>query len=162
MTLSRFRWQEYVPALGNNRELETPLKLEVRTGLTRKELNDWRRRLGENGSETIKALEAAKAVEEVEAIARASTARMAAIVGENIRVVGKHTIDGQPLETVAHYIEVAASLAQGRMVEELTAVVVRCNEFSEDDALFSERLSGGVGTTPRQSAANSKTPTVGR
>src|SRR5687768_12435301 len=36
------RWERYVPALGNNRELEKPFFLKVRAGLTKPEFEAYR------------------------------------------------------------------------------------------------------------------------
>lgn len=139
------RWERYAPDIGNNRELPDGerLELEVRTRLSRDELVDWSRRVqgvvgGGDNAATVKVLE------------------------ECVRLVGTHRIDDKPVTTLLEYYEIITSLLDVSHFKELLAVVTKLNTFSGDDAVFSERLSGGMASTLRRSAAKKDEKTEGR
>ena len=163
MSLTRFKWVEYVPDIGNNRELEAPLTLEVRTGLTRKELQAY----AEGVAKAYKATAALAdrddvTLEEYDAAQATDRAAMVAALDGFVRLKGKHTFDGKPLETMEHYLEALATFVTVAPVKELLGLVSFLNTFTEQDALFSERLSGGLATTPRRSAAKKDEKTGAR
>ncbi len=170
------RWQRYVPDIGDNRDLPDGerLELEVRTGLTRAELRAFVEAMAElkrplvEKSQAILAELKAGTIDASTADARmteAVTASDVAAVGmlaENIRVVGRHTINDKPIESMSDYCGVMSELAGTGAMKELIAVVSRVNSFTEEDALFSERLSGGLASTPRRSAAKNDEKTAAR
>lgn len=166
------KWVRYVPDIGDNREQAEPLTLEVCTGLTRMELSAWRDAISEAKAPLAK--EAQRLSEEVgagrmesgaafAALEEATTASNVATVGiiaQYVRLVGKHTIDGRPVETLADYVGIVSELAGGDALKELLAVVPRLNTLSEEDAVFYARLSGGLATTSRRSAAPKESQTA--
>lgn len=159
------KWVRYIPDIGDNREQSEPLALEVCTGLTRAELSAWRDAISEAKAPLAK--EAQRLSEEVGAgrvtseaafaaldeATKASNDSTVAVISQHVRLVGKHTIGGRPVETLADYVGVVSELAGGDALRELLAVVPRLNTLTEEDAVFYARLSGGLATTPRRSAA---------
>ena len=164
MNLSRYKWVRYVPDIGNNRELETPLLLEVRTGLSRDELRAWSEAVAKAQQPVIDLFDSEPNAPEEKFLATkaATDAEMARVISENVRLVGTHTVDGEPLETMAQYLAIVDRLATSAHAKELIRLVPHLNTLREEDALFSERLSGGLATTPRRSAAKSAGPTGDR
>jgi len=163
VTLTRFKWVEYVPDIGNNRELEAPLTLEVRTGLTRKELQAYAEAVAKTQEETVRvASKEGVTGEEVEAALVHGRAALTDVLREHVRIKGSHSIDGQPLEHIGHYLEAISYLATHSALRELLSLVPKLNTLTEDEALFSGRLSGGLATTPRRSAAKKDEKTGAR
>lgn len=165
MNISRFKWVPYIPDIGDNRTHEFPLTLEVRTGLTRSELKAWGEAVAKAKAPVVKRateLQAALAAGEIqpeqvegelEAAAKASDAAMVAVIEENVRLVGEHTVDGAPLKTMADYAALVGGLAGPSATKELLGIVPRLNTLTEEDSVFYARLSGGLATTQPQSAA---------
>lgn len=168
------KWVRYVPDIGDNREQPEPLELEVCAGLTRAELAAWRdavakakeplvadaQRLADDMKAERIAVDAAFA--ELDAATKKSNAAIASVLGQYVRLVGKHTINGKDVGSLAEYAEAISELAGGDATRELLVVVPRLNTMSEEDAVFYERLSGGLASTPRRSAAPKDEKTAGR
>ena len=146
----RTTWRTWYPDVGDNRALpeEERLALEVQTGLTATQLDDARARY----LEAIKAMPPAASVEDVRLI---SVKAAVAGYGELVRVVGKHTIDGAPVESFEGYFAVLAQAADAgaAALGDVAATVRRFNDFGGPDELFSPRRSGGPASMPRRSAA---------
>ena len=69
------------------------------------------------------------------------------------RLVGKHTLSGAPVATLAEYVAAISALSDGYNVLELVAAVKEANSVGGSTELFSGRRSGGwVGTLAPSSA----------
>lgn len=136
--LTTLRWERYVPDIGDNRALPEAerLELEVATGLTAAQLQG----IATAMSEPLKPEET-------------QVARMADVLSAYVRVRGKHSINGAPVETLAQYLAAVAVLGDSYNVLELTQALRRVNSLTEDDELFSRRQSGGWVSTQRRAAA---------
>lgn len=132
------RWVAFVPDIGTNRKLppSEQLVLEVAASLTKEQLIAFR--------DNINA-----APKEGET---ADDARIR-VLGEHVRLVGKHRIGGEAIEDFRSYVLACLKLADQYNLREVFAAVGYFNSISAADALFSERLSGGTAFTLHQSAA---------
>lgn len=130
---SASRWERYVPNLGENRELERPFFLRVRTNLTRVELGEYLGRY----EEFIK-------VDQDDPVAFAR-------VFEGIVEMGSEplSINGQAVAGLDGYIGVLIGLTGVDLILELVEEVSRLNSVKGTRELFFARLSGGrSGTGP--------------
>ena len=158
------RWERFAPDVGDNRQRpETGrLWLEIKSSATRLELLAFERALKE-----LHRLRAAK-VKEYLATAHSETATAEAFTNDleaivlagyaaalepMARLVGKHTLSGAPVATLAEYVAAISALSDGYNVLELVAAVKEANSVGGSTELFSGRRSGGwVGTLAPSSA----------
>ncbi len=165
--LSLKRWVPYIPDIGDNRAQTAPLTLEVQTGLTRNELRAWgeavaasKRPLAESAGKLSEDLAAGTITAEesnakLMALIAEGDAATLAVLEQHVRLVGRHTIEGAAVESLGDYVRIISELAGADAMKELLKVVPHFNTVTEEDALFSERLSGGQASMLRRSAAKS-------
>lgn len=137
-----FRWERFTPDIGDNLELSEGqrLELEVASGLTGAQL-------AAHSAALTAAFEGAREAPET------LPGRLAEAFAPYVRVVGTHTVDGQPVASLADYLTVVAGLSGVFNLSELAAAVRRYNSVEGTAELFSARRSGGSRTTRGQSAA---------
>jgi hypothetical protein len=121
--LTLWHWEKYAPSLGGNKQLEQPFYLRVKAGLTKAQYQAW--------LETK-----AKTAEEV-------TASLEGIVEMGDEPL---SIGGQPIATLAEYVAIIHEQKGHELLEEMMGAVAWHNTVGVR-ANFSERLSGGKGST---------------
>ncbi len=140
-TLSRLhRWLQYVPDLGDNRELPQPFYLEVASGLTKLQLADYFERM--RGWSQARHESTEGMVEGLEAL-----------LAPHVRM-GKEAlvIDGAPVTSLRAYLALVANLLGESPLFEMLRLVPEYNQVMEGPkATFSARLSGGSASTPTPS-----------
>lgn len=144
-TLSRNRWERYVPDLGENRSLAEAdrLELELASGLTAEELSSLREQMAE-------AVEVGAAGG---GRAKVAAAFATALEGRVRLRGGPHVLDGREVKTLAEYLDVVATIADGYSLYEVGTALIEANVFGGRDELFSQRRSGGWVSTRSQLAA---------
>lgn len=138
------QWRRFAPDIGNNRDLEPEqqLLLEVKVGLSFKELGEYQAALKPAAKEGHEA--------------------MLRLMRDYVRVVGgPHTIGGEQVATLDDYWSAISKYATGALIE-LTTAVPHFNSVSEIQAHFAERRSGGTASTPPRSAAKKDEKTAGQ
>ena len=145
-----FRWERFAPNIGDNLELpeEERLHLEVASGLTREQM-----------------LNLSAAVKAVDWTDRATVARQyAELYAPYVRLVGKHTVDGAPLETLEQLFALALTQADAGLyvLREVMVTLMEFNSLEGSLKLFSARRSGGGPGTASRSAAKGSEQTEGR
>lgn len=175
----RFTFKRWVPDIGNNRELATKdqLALELAAGLTMEQMDALDEALSAVPELDLSAEEAAfnaaETPEEKRRINGESEKKMlAALAGVRtkafepyVRIVGgPHTIEGAPLETLAHYIDFAQTARDGGtlMVAELLTALRAFNSLQGPQELFSLRRSGGLASTGSPSVVKDTPQMAGR
>lgn len=171
----RYSFKKWAPDIGENRELPEPaLYLEIATGLSQAQIDAIDEQL-----KAARSVELAKpdlaALPEAERNAAAMAALkgyieklcdvMADALGPYVRVHGgPHTVDGQPLATLADFLRLTAQSADMGVNAraELEAAVASFNSMEGPDELFSLRRSGGLASTPTRSAAKEDAKTAAR
>lgn len=154
----RTRWKRWAPDVGENRELEggPVLFLELAVDLTPAQLSEAIERIRNWDSEGVASID--------EVHARVGAAYVEALT-PYVRVHGgPHTVDGQPLATLADYVAlVQQSASRGvDQLRELTAALTSFNSMAGPDELFSLRRSGGARSTDAQSTAKADAGTAAR
>ena len=133
------RWVPFVPDIGSNRALPSAqqLVLEVASGLTKEALLAFSE---QTSNPTLLDGETPDA------------ARIR-LLSQHVRLTGgPHTLGGIPVTTLADYANVCIGLSGHYNLRELFSAVGYFNSFSGNDALFSERRSGGTAFTLHRSA----------
>lgn len=133
------RWVAFVPDIGNNRALppDQQLVLEVASSLPKEAMLRF-------GDEI-------KAPPKEGETKDDATIR---VLGQYLRVAGgPHSLGGHVVSNLGDYMRVCIGLAGHYNLRELFSAVGYFNSLSSTDALFSERLSGGMAFTLHQSAA---------
>lgn len=133
------RWTPFVPDIGNNRDLpaEQQFVLEVASGLPK---------------ETLLAFSAAIAAAPDEGETKDDHAIKE--LAKHVRVVGgPHTLGGKEIKDLPDYARLCLTLNGNYNLRELFAAVGYFNSISGDDALFSERRSGGTAFMLHRNAA---------
>lgn len=140
-----FRWQRFVPDLGDNRDLPKPFYLEVAVGITREQLDQ----LLAAGKELHE-----KAYVDGPAGVVAAVDDLAKMLSPFIRM-GKEplVVDGKTVASLRDYLELCASMPNLVNALELPMAVRFCNQLGGDQELFFERLSGGFSSTPAPNGA---------
>lgn len=154
---SRIRWKKWAPDVGENRSLDggPVLFLELATDLTAAQLEAVAEQL----------VAAGEKVETMDELRAAMVARFRAALEPYVRVHGgPHTVDGQPLATLADYL---ALVTQGAglgadHLRELHAALLSFNSVTGPDELFSLRSSGGARSTGVQRPAKADAQTDAR
>lgn len=173
-----WKFEIFCPDLGNNRTCVPPFYFRVKSGLSKLEYRAFCRRfidvMREMGAPSVPALDAEgkplfnedgtpKLVEKEESAAETEArvarelAAFADCLGQAMEMGSEPLqIEGKPVATLAEYVALVASLRTGvAHLMELFDAVVHFNSTEGARALFSGRLSGGVGgtRTPRASGA---------
>ncbi len=164
----RYSFKKWAPDIGENRELPggPVLFLEIATGLSQAQMEAIAEQLKAARSvELAKPDLAALPEGERNAAARAALqGYIEALCGVMVDALspyvrvhgGPHTVDGQPLATLADFLRLTAQSADMGVNAraELEAAVATFNSMEGPDELFSLRRSGGTASTPPPSAAS--------
>jgi hypothetical protein len=122
-----WRWETYLPDLGENRECDRPFFVKVKTGLTKEELREWAEKWAALDPETA----TVDAVHDILA--------GAVEMGEE-----PLAIQGKPIAGLREYCHAVAEVAGLAHLHELAEAVQWCNSVHGARALFYGRLSGGI------------------
>jgi hypothetical protein len=133
------RWVAFVPDIGNNRQLppEAQLVLEVATSLPKETLLRFQEDLSAAPRE-------GESPDDVRIRALSQYMRL---------VGGPHSLGGRSVANIGDYVRLCIELTGHYNLREVFAAVGYFNSFTANDALFSERLSGGTAFTLHRSAA---------
>ncbi len=142
-----WRWETFHPDIGENLDLPPGerLTLRIASALPGERLEQMRAEYGE-------ALVAG--IENADAMAAA----FAKVFEGLVEVVGAHSIDGKPVETLAQYLGVVARAGGIYGLTELVSAVGEFNSIQGTHRLFFERHSGGLLSTRAQTAAKAASP----
>lgn len=138
-----FRWQEYKPDIGENRELEKPFALEVAVGLTKEKLDE----LLALGKRITEKLYAQGSLDE-------QLDDLTKMLEPFVRLGPEPLIvNGARVEDLRGYLKLCASMPDLVNMLEVPMAVRMVNSLGGPQELFFERLSGGFSTTRSRSAA---------
>lgn len=144
------RWQRYEPALPGNREDKRPFYFEIAADLTKEQyraLQDELAKVDEHPAppdgETAVAAEERRRAEALE-----SAKRTAKALGPFVRFGAEPlTLDGEQVTTLEQYLVAMLRFQDLSFFAEVTSAVSRVNSLGGVQGFFSERLSGGFGST---------------
>lgn len=133
-TLNNWRWEKYVPTLGDNRLQEKPFFLRVKAGVSKAQFQTF---MDAQGGSAIEA--------------------WVAMLGDLVEMGTEPlTVNAGPVDTLEKYIALGLDQPSGEILSELVGAVVWHNTVAGTQASFSARLSGGnpftVTTAPKTAA----------
>lgn len=138
-----FRWQPYVPEIGENRDLEKPFFLEVAVGLTREKVDE----LARLGSELMgKKYEPDSLDQQLDDLTK--------MFEPFVRLGAEPLlVNGEAVKDLRGYLALCAKMPDLVNILELPMAVRMANTLGGTQELFFERLSGGFSIIRNRTAA---------
>lgn len=146
--LTAWRWERFVPNLGNNREVDKPFWFRIKSGLSKVQLAAFEKSMAD-----IRTTPDADVTPELLASVFSGLVEF----GDEPLVV-----DGAAVTTLDGYFGVMLGLTSYEPFIELGHSVVELNSLSGTRTLFYERLSGGLVSMRGQRVEKASATTAGR
>lgn len=145
-SIRAWKWERFVPDIGDNRAQERPFFFRIKSGISKVEFRDFLQRVtqmktgGENALETIMA------------------------VFTDLVELGDEplSINGVEVKTLSEYFERISENLNAQPYFELLGAVKDFNSLEGTRSLFFERLSGGTASTVTPATARAESQTDAR